>query len=50
MSQRPTDHAARGIGALILACCGFGPVLMVDDDFYEKVDPAKVGDVLAKYQ
>ena len=33
-----------------LACCGFGPVLMVDDDFYEKVDPAKVGDVLAKYQ
>jgi NADH-quinone oxidoreductase subunit E len=33
-----------------LACCGFGPVCMVDDDFYEKVDPAKASDLLAKYQ
>jgi NADH-quinone oxidoreductase subunit E len=33
-----------------LACCGFGPVCMVEDDFYEKVDPAKAGDLLAKYQ
>ena len=32
-----------------LACCGFGPVLMVDDDFYEKVDAAKAAEVLAKY-
>lgn len=32
-----------------LASCGFGPVCMVEDDFYEKVDPAKVADVLAKY-
>lgn len=33
-----------------LACCGFGPVLMVDDDFYEKVDATKAAEVLAKYQ
>ena len=33
-----------------LACCGFGPVLMVDDDFYEKVEPAKAAEVLAKYK
>jgi NADH-quinone oxidoreductase subunit E len=32
-----------------LACCGFGPVCMVDDDFFEKVEPAKVGELLAKY-
>lgn len=32
-----------------LACCGFGPVCMVEDDFYEKVDPAKAGGLLAKY-
>ena len=32
-----------------LASCGFGPVCMVEDDFHEKVDPAKVGDLLAKY-
>ena len=32
-----------------LACCGFGPVCMVDDDFFEKIEPAKVGDLLAKY-
>lgn len=33
-----------------LACCGFGPVCMVEDDFYEKVDPAKAGELLAKYK
>lgn len=33
-----------------LASCGFGPVCMVEDDFFEKVDPAKAGDLLAKYQ
>jgi NADH-quinone oxidoreductase subunit E len=33
-----------------LASCGFGPVCMVDDDFHEKVDPAKASDLLAKYQ
>jgi len=32
-----------------LASCGFGPVCMVEDDFHEKVDPAKAGDLLAKY-
>ena len=32
-----------------LASCGFGPVCMVEDDFYEKVDPAKTADLLAKY-
>ncbi len=33
-----------------LASCGFGPVCMVEDDFYEKVEPAKSADLLAKYQ
>jgi len=32
-----------------LASCGFGPVCMVEDDFFEKVDPAKTSDLLAKY-
>lgn len=32
-----------------LASCGFGPVCMVEDDFFEKVDATKVGDLLAKY-
>lgn len=32
-----------------LASCGFGPVCMVEDDFFEKVEPAKVGEVLARY-
>ncbi|MCB1224782.1 MAG: NAD(P)H-dependent oxidoreductase subunit E [Verrucomicrobiales bacterium] len=32
-----------------LACCGFGPVCMVEDDFYEQVTPAKVPDLLKKY-
>lgn len=33
-----------------LASCGFGPVCMVEDDFFENVQPAKAGEVLAKYQ
>lgn len=33
-----------------LASCGFGPVCMVEDDFFEKVEPAKAGDLLAKYK
>ena len=32
-----------------LASCGFGPVCMVEDDFFEKVEPAKAGEVLTKY-
>jgi NADH-quinone oxidoreductase subunit E len=32
-----------------LASCGFGPVCMVEDDFHEKVNPAKAGELLAKY-
>jgi NADH-quinone oxidoreductase subunit E len=32
-----------------LASCGFGPVCMVEDDFYEKVEPSKAGELLAKY-
>lgn len=55
-----TDHhhpiAVSGDGkfsvefAECLACCGFGPVCMVDDDFHDRVDPAKAGELLAKYQ
>lgn len=32
-----------------LASCGFGPVCMVEDDFFEKVEPAKAAELLAKY-
>jgi NADH-quinone oxidoreductase subunit E len=32
----------------VLASCGFGPVCMVEDDFFEKVDPAKAGELLAQ--
>lgn len=32
-----------------LASCGFGPVCMVEDDFYEKVEPTKAADLLARY-
>ena len=32
-----------------LASCGFGPVCMVEDDFHEKVEPAKAAELLAKY-
>ena len=32
-----------------LASCGFGPVCMVEDDFYEKIEPAKAGELLARY-
>ena len=32
-----------------LASCGFGPVCMVEDDFHEKVEPSKAGELLAKY-
>ena len=32
-----------------LACCGFGPVCLVDDDFHEKVAPADAPALLARY-
>jgi NADH-quinone oxidoreductase subunit E len=33
-----------------LASCGFGPVCMVEDDFYEEVKGAKVDEVINRYQ
>lgn len=33
-----------------LASCGFAPVCMVEDDFYEAITPDKANEVLAKYQ
>ena len=33
-----------------LASCGFGPVCMVDDDFYEKIEPKDVKELLEKYE
>jgi NADH-quinone oxidoreductase subunit E len=32
-----------------LACCGFGPVCLVNDDFHEKVAPENAKDLLAQY-
>jgi NADH-quinone oxidoreductase subunit E len=33
-----------------LASCGFGPVCMIDDDFYEAVSNEQVPELLQKYQ
>ena len=33
-----------------LASCGTGPVCMVGDDFYEKIEPENVPDLLDKYK
>lgn len=33
-----------------LASCGTGPVCMINDDFYEAVDGAKVPELLRKYE
>ncbi len=32
-----------------LACCGFGPVCLVNDDFHEKVSAESAKDLLAQY-
>lgn len=32
-----------------LAGCGFGPVLMVNDEYYEKIDDAAVDQLLSQY-
>ena len=32
-----------------LGCCAIGPVVVVDRDYYEKVAPAKVKEVLKSY-
>jgi NADH-quinone oxidoreductase subunit E len=33
-----------------LASCGFGPVCMINDDFYEAVAQEEVPELLEKYQ
>lgn len=33
-----------------LACCGFGPVCMVGDDFHEGVTPDKAADLINRYR
>lgn len=33
-----------------LACCGFGPVCMVNDDFHEKVDAGRASALIAEYR
>lgn len=33
-----------------LASCGSGPVMMVNDDFYEAVTPEEIPTILSKYQ
>lgn len=32
-----------------LGCCALGPVMVVDEDYYGKITPAKVGEILEKY-
>lgn len=32
-----------------LASCGFGPVCMIEDDFFEKVEPDKASELLSRY-
>ena len=33
-----------------LGCCALGPVMMVDDKHYGKLDSSKVGEILSKYR
>ena len=33
-----------------LGCCGLSPVIMIDDETYGRVKPARLGDILSKYQ
>jgi NADH:ubiquinone oxidoreductase subunit E len=33
-----------------LGVCGVGPVMMIDDDVIGNVDPAKVPEILARYE
>lgn len=37
-------------GVNCLGCCALGPVMMVDDTHYGKLDSSKVGDILSKYR
>ena len=37
-------------GVNCLGCCALGPVMMVDDTHYGKLDPSKVGEILSKYR
>ena len=32
-----------------LASCGTGPVILVEDDFHENIEPEKAEDLLSKY-
>lgn len=32
-----------------LGCCALGPVMVIDKDYYGKMTPAKVGEILGKY-
>jgi NADH-quinone oxidoreductase subunit E len=47
------ENSADGKWSLLttscLGICGVGPVMMIDDDIYGNVDPAKVPDILARY-
>jgi NADH-quinone oxidoreductase subunit E len=36
-------------GVNCLGCCALGPVMMVDDTHYGKLDPSNVGEILSKY-
>ena len=33
-----------------LGCCGLSPVIMIDDETYGRVKPARLGEILSKYQ
>jgi len=33
-----------------VGACGLSPVMVVDDDIYERVKPTKVGDILGRYE
>jgi len=32
-----------------LGCCALGPVMMIDQNYYGKITPAKVEEILASY-
>ena len=33
-----------------LGCCGLSPVIMINDETYGRVKPARLGEILSKYQ
>jgi len=48
---RPGEHTVKVcLGVACVGCCALAPVVVLDEDVYGKLEPAKVKDVLALYK